>query len=398
MSKRLLALLCALTCLLYACGACASPRPEGSFRIGGGGKDSPTSAPIALPNGGLVVAVLTQGGLADTPLDAKGARMTYLACLDAEGSAVWERVYAGMLLLDGLDEAGAIRAYRYYTEDGQSYAQLGAYSAETGEPLAQREPAKLCAWRVGDDPTLSSRVLPDYVLIEEIHDPEATTEPRYFRLQTADGRELWKKNQRECVIRNVSSLLQLEDGILLLGRTGEWNGNADGIPVAVKLSFEGELLWSYLAPDVQYGELQSVWRNEDGNLVVFGWGRARREAPDATTWQILACLDPQSGEALWQESHPDTETHMRIRASATATPTGYAIVNFILDEHAFCCVTLDKQGRLTAAWTEPAPGFISYRGILPFSWQGGLWVQAVADSEVRMDAHYQRLTPPTDEP
>lgn len=393
MVKKTAGILLMILLLTLQAGACAAVRPEGSFRIGGGGKDYPTSAPLTLSNGDLVVAVATQGGLGGVTLNTNGKYQTYLACLDPGQNVVWQSVRAGVVTLYGLDENGGVQAYWRYEDGGETYVRFTTLSAKTGEQTAQGQPVKLVSTPTGTDPYIDSRALPDYLFVTEIHDPEATTEPRYFSLYASDGSELWRKDQRELVVENVEAIAQLDDGILLLGSSGELSEDVYYLPVVVKVSLTGELLWQYIPPEVENGSLLSFQRGENGELIVFGYGRIGAMTDSATTWQLIASLNEKSGEVRWEKEYRDTETQVSGRSEVAAVPEGYAAVSFNTATQAFACRLFGPAGELLDGWSVSAPGFIYYRAPSPFYWQGELWVQATADSDFRWDAHYQRVGP-----
>ncbi len=396
MVKKAAGIILVILLLALQPAACAAVRPEGSFRIGGGGKDSPTCAPLVLPNGDLVVAVSTQGGLGGEPLDTDGEYKTYLACLDYEQNVVWQSVWTGTVSLYGLDENGGVQAFWRYKDGGETYVRFTTLSADTGEQTAQKQPMKLVSTQTGADPHIYSQALPDYGFVTEIHDPEATTEPRYFSLCAPDGEELWRKNQKELVVQNVEEIAQLDDGILLLGSSGELSEDVYYLPIVVKVSLTGELLWQYIPSEMESGSLLHFQRGGEGDVVVFGYGRIGELTADASTWQIIASLDEKSGEVRWEKEYRDTETRVSGRSDVVAVPEGYAAVCFNADTQAFSCRRFGTAGELLDGWSVSAPGFIYYRSPLPFYWQGELWVQATADNDYRWDAHYQRVDPASD--
>lgn len=371
--------------------AYADTAAQTSFRIGGGGEDYPTSTPLVLPDGNLVIAIFTQGGLGGEPLDVKGARKTYVACLDSEQNPVWQTVLEGTVTLYGLDAQGDVQAFWRHSETGDTYAQFITLRAQTGEQISNHPAVKLTISQVGDNPQVGTMLSPDYVLIKEIHDPDATTRPRYFRLFNQAGDELWKKEQQEISIQNVDTFEQLRDGVLLIGGSGKQSQDGRGLPIVVKISFAGEVLWKYIPQNMQQGLLLHALHAGDGQLILFGFGRTEVSADSPVTWQIITAVDEKSGEVLWEKEYRGTEIHIGLRCDATPVPNGYVETIFDNSTHAFVSAQFDLAGEYQKSWLVSAPGFSLYRSVSPFYWQGQLWVQATVDNDYRWDAHYQRI-------
>lgn len=379
---------------LTACLSCtlASVRPEGSFRLGGGGKDFPLCAPIPLEDGGLIVAVSSQGGIGGETRYPDGAYKTRLACLNADGSERRHTLWDGSMRLDGLDEDGNVRALcRFRDDEGDVCAQMNVFSADTGELMTRGASMKLISTSYDDDLHITSLELPDYLLVTEIHDPSATTEPRYVSLVAADGAELWKTEQRELNIRNIYGAEQQEDGILLFGSTYASSDGIDELPCAVKVSCDGKLLWQYTSSSVDCGGSDCCIRAEDGALALFGWGHTNLPTDDSVTYTIAAALNASDGAVLWEKAYPVGETGISARSSIAPAPQGYAYACYNSDSQTFDVACLDASCELTGAWSVPAPGFNRYFGVMPFTWNGELWVQAIADNGERYDAHYQKI-------
>lgn len=388
---------CGLLAVLLAfssSAALASPRPEGSFRLGGGGKDMATSAPLVLNDDRLVVAILTRGGLGNVTYETDEAQ-TWLACLDTSQNVQWEVLVKGMASLYGLDENGNIQALCWYSEHETRYSQFRVFSAETGDVIDQKAAMPLKTSQVDDPVSIHSLAMPDYLLVQEIYDSSATTQPRILTLQDSSGNKLWTIDQQIWQLENIEEVVQMVDGILLIGNSSVLDDGSFYHAMAVKLSFEGQTLWQYCNDALPCGNMNRVLKKTDEHLIFQGFGRTPNETAVGNPYSFLLELDSKTGSVIREKTFSDHNAQLPVRGAFFLSSSGnIAVCSYNSEQQQFDCSLFDDQWNATERFSMKAPGIGNYRQIDVFDWQGELWIQALSDLDYRMDAHYQKIEKP----
>ncbi len=403
-------LICLLA-LMVLCGcALAQDEPRRLF-LGGSGDDS-SGLPLALEDGSLILPICSAGGRGGESVYPHKARKVWLVRLSPEGKLMWEASF-------GEDEGYTTLADLYITKEGElaatiehsvnqvtKYIQPARFSLLDGSITWQGE-------RTDDEATLYPRdenalrlLLHRYrlqsgrVLEEEIHDSDATCEPRLLRLLDENGGELWTVNAKDIGLEHVAQQLDVPGGTLLCG--SEWNEESkQGYPTALLISDEGQPVWYFQVDDLP-GELHSAVLDAQGRVLLVGWSNEYSRREDGSLGerirrnQLLFCLAPKTGELLWRKENDLTQSELPNRSNAAVTDFGYLLCSGNGQYTGTIYQAIDRNGENLAIWETKVPE-TTVIGPRLVQWNGECWTEAIAEGlEVGMDVMLEKVDFPVE--
>ncbi|MDD3336539.1 MAG: hypothetical protein PHI98_13660 [Eubacteriales bacterium] len=380
--KRLalcLLLLCLLSSILNsACADQITVATDGSIRFGGSSSYVYPYPTLELKDGRLLIALLSKGGV-DDGTDSLITK-TWLICLNQKGSADW--------YTDITEDMRTMVASMAEQPDGTVLVttHAGKYEYRRQSAYSLRDGALL--WQSNAFPVISDDLLNDenigisYTTVggrylrEEIHDQSATTRPRYFQLEEANGEVLWRLNENEIGGGHTYHAIAVSTGTLCFGGCFV----DDQIkPGAQLVSNEGDVQWCFRLEDTTV-HWNSAMETSEGMLVMAGESGGVGEEE----LRVVVCLDPaKEGKLLWQSASPVQEDRALCTDCVLETEQGYLLSGANRGYHGSAFLLLDQQGKELAYWEDAHWENEVYQSHL-FKWRGQAWtcvVMSGADSE-----------------
>lgn len=398
--KRIVLALAVAILLFTTLTALGEGRPA-AIRLGGTGDDHLTTA-VPLENGNLLLAMSSQGGRNGQAEHPQGARKMWLLCLAPNGSPLWETEYGHEkgsswfygLTVDGGSVTGALR---HSIDDSMQYTQRRTYSLADGALLWEGEKA---------DPSKLDRNVKIYeyplgplLFEQEVHDYEATCEPRFYRLRDAGGGELWCVDAKEVGLSNQEGQLRFGESTLLWGRQWNYESGSSQL-VALRIDDGGNLLWRASLTDIEDGLFRDGLLDSRGRMVLTGISRsAMRVSSEGyglgyeDQKQLLVCMDAATGEQLWRHENGLVSDEVLPIDDILQVEAGYLLAGVGLNHMGSAFELLDFDGNSLARWSTVLPETVSYGQTL-FHWKGETWVGTSIEEDGTRDVYLERVEMP----
>ena len=408
MMKRFLVCLLALALLCAAWPAMAEDEPR-RIILGGTGDDSATM-PLAHENGDLILSICSAGVRNGEKEYPRHARKVWLLRLSPEGKIVWETSFGeekGFTNLSGLSVTaeGELSGIVSHTiNQVRQYRQPMRFSLVDGAVLWQGEKVDDAAELYPTDENGLKMLMYRYTLEsgrkleEEVHDSDASCEPRLYRLLNADGSTLWTVNAKEIGMSRRNGQLEVSGGTLLYG--SDWDEALLGEhPVAQLINDEGTPVW-YMRLMETEGVLRLTLLDSEGRAVLCGTSN-EYERDEEGHWtgemaksnQLLLCLHPKTGDLLWRQENDRMQQKWPVD-NMIETESGYLLADSNQQYSGLIYQLVNHSGETTARW-ETTKTECTFIGARLFMWGQELWTEGILeDIDGDMDVLLERVDIP----
>ena len=361
MRKHSLCLLLLLISFCLSGVAYASTRGEGSFRLGGEGRTSPSYPVFVLPNGNLIISLYTQGGVGGEPLSANGHYQTCLLCVNPQNEIVWSRYFEGTTLPDDSvvysvcrikpsENDGLAVLLQQHTQQDGAYFLPVTLDASTGEI---RETGEKTQYAISDDK--ADRYITTFSLASQYvqvvaDDFSGVNATRAVRAYEYSNHLLWEQPMEALGMSNINSCLETPAGVLLIGvnHSADDDGCFNSFTTATMVTETGEPLWNYAFTQKSSADMNG-FLNHKGQLI---WLGNLTEHPNTATeenWQYLACMDTATGVVLWDQTAPFASENPKPCGTVLELDSGYLLTGRNQGNMLF--ETVDFQGKQTQKWS-----------------------------------------------
>lgn len=402
--KRFLMYCIAAVLLLGLLPACALAVTAESPIILGGTEDDACYGTLSLPNGNLIVSMSSGGGRDGTSAYPGNVHKAWLVCLAPDGSTVWEVSFGAAangsytsVQFPALNDDGTFSGVlRYSISQFPQYRQEITLSLSDGSILAEGEQV----FSTMETEKINKNYYKNggYTIMEEIHDCDATCQPRTLHLIGPDGNELWTLDAVAGGMRHIADFVQTEQGTILYGRDESSGDVIEDSGTVMLVDASGTILWRYQPEGLEYSTLSSGILDSQGRFVAAGFARSAMltdEDGHAIGYndpsQLLVCLDAATGEALWQQTTAMTDEKLPTD-NLMEYDGQYILCTSGGNYNTNVFETLDYNGNELQYWTTSVP---EYGLIAPqfFLWDGELWASSILNGST-MDVLLERVVIP----
>ena len=386
---RLLSVLCMVLLLsLVSAGAENSAAyAKSPIRFGGAGDDYVVrSSTLALSNGNLLLSIATQKGKTSA---ARRNIWTRLICLKPYGSILWETEFGeekGVTLFTNLTEQPdqTVTGYISYSIDQHGlYKQKRAFSLIDGTLIKQGERE---AETDDTDTHMYIEAAGTRFLRIEIHNAQTTTDPRYYQLEEADGKILWRVEGDVIGLSNCEGAVQVSAGTMLYGML--WVDAENGSKAtAVLLNDQGKVLWSVALDDLKDTTLDYALAAGNNRVLLSGHA-------DGPANRLYLLIDAKTGSVLWRMLYSNGEGSGFPKRTMLETDEGYLIADTDKRDYSgLNYVLLVPNGEVKKQWLNTLKD-TTIIGTDLFRWNGEIWIVYTAEKEGDMDVILERVEIP----
>lgn len=406
MMKRYLACLLAIMMLCASGLAFAQEEPQRVF-LGGTGDDS-SGVPLVLEDQTLILPICSAGGRNGEAEYPHHARKVWLVQLSPSGKVMWETSFGeekGYTSLSGLavtadgELSGNVQ---HSINQVRQYRQEMRFSLLDGSITWQGEKIDDAAVLYPTDENGLRMSLNSYQLEdgrkfeEEIHDCEASCEPRLFRLLDENGGEVWTVNAKDAGLEQRRGQLVVPGGMLLYGF--DWvEEDKMGYPTALLINDAGQPVW-YLRMTELSGKINAALLDVEGRVVLFG--STDEYAPPEGEYglgerlqnnELMLCLNPQTGDLLWRKENDMMQEQLPAHGRVIETDFGYLLADNNNQYTGVIYQAVGRNGDTLARWETKVPETTIIAPQL-FRWGDEYWVEAIAEGlEVGMDVMLEKV-------
>lgn len=390
--KRSLTVLLTFLLLLSLTNAMAeeaSNVAKSPIRLGGSGDDSIVRDNVLpLLNGNLLLSISTHRGRSGQAETKRSNTWAWLICLKPDGSTLWETEFGeerGTTSFGSLTEqpGETVTGYLSYSIDQHSqYRQKQTYSLKDGSLLWQGEREPMT------DPnifvtinTAGSR----HVRKESISE-QAKRKLRYYSLEEADGKVLWRVESESIGLRLCEGALSVPKGTLLYGCQTE-DGTRGEKAKALLMDDQGEVLWSMTMDDLKDARLMFGLAAGNDRALLAGVSRDPYE-------RLLLLIDTASGGVIWRRQYRDEGDTIHPISAQLETEQGFLLADVDARDHSgFIYMLVGNDG------TEHKPWQVTFKdtafiGLDLLQWNKEVWAAYNIEQDGDTDVMLERLLIP----